>query len=103
MEQANSERQVLLPQIAGGAGKARLMSAGLRSAGVKMTPLGSKEVPPPWPETGVDKPMCQSSVQSDSALAMPLSYLSAGKWVFHPTYSSSLLSPQTLIITDTLL
>ena len=45
MEPANNEQQVLLPQIAWGAGKARLTSAGLRNAGVKMTPPGSKEVP----------------------------------------------------------
>lgn len=46
MEPANSEWQVLLPQIARGAGKVRHMLGGLRSAGVKMTPLGSKDVPP---------------------------------------------------------
>jgi len=46
LEPAKSEQQVLLPQIARGAGKARLTPAGLGSAGVKMTPLGSKEEPP---------------------------------------------------------
>lgn len=46
MEPANNKRQVLLLQIARGAGKARLMSAGPRSAEVEMTLPGSKEVSP---------------------------------------------------------
>lgn len=79
------------------------MSAGLRNAGVKMTSPGSKEVPPPQPETGVDRPGHPSSAESGSASAKPLSYLPAGKWSFHPTPSSSLLRQQTLIITATLL
>lgn len=75
-----------------GAGEDKLTLTGLKSAGVKMTPAGNKEVSPAWPEPGVNKSGYRSPVGPGSALAKPLPYVSTGKLSFHPKPSLSVLS-----------